>query len=80
MYIAIIEVGNQRITCVHHIILADLNLMFINCYKLYIYIYMNQNLILFMRGKAISREPIIKGTSQLPNALKGTKIFPISQK
>ena len=41
---------------------------------------MNQNLILFMRGKAISREPIIKGTSQLPNALKGTKIFPMSQK
>ena len=27
----------------------------------------NQNLILFIRGKAISGEPIIKGTSQLPN-------------
>jgi hypothetical protein len=27
----------------------------------------NQNLILFMRGKAISGAPIIKGTSQLPN-------------
>ena len=27
----------------------------------------SQNLILFMRGKAISGAPIIKGTSQLPN-------------
>lgn len=27
----------------------------------------SQKLILFMRGKAMSGEPIIKGTSQLPN-------------
>ena len=27
----------------------------------------SQNLILFIRGKAISGAPIIKGTSQLPN-------------
>ena len=27
----------------------------------------SQNLILFMRGKAISGAPIIKGTSQFPN-------------
>jgi hypothetical protein len=27
----------------------------------------NQNLILFIRGKAISGAPIIMGTSQLPN-------------
>ena len=27
----------------------------------------NQNLILFIRGKAISGEPSIRGTSQLPN-------------
>jgi hypothetical protein len=27
----------------------------------------NQNLILFIRGKAISGAPIITGTSQLPN-------------
>lgn len=27
----------------------------------------NQNLMLFIRGKAISGDPIIKGTSQLPN-------------
>lgn len=27
----------------------------------------NQNLILFIRGKAISGEPIINGTNQFPN-------------
>jgi len=27
----------------------------------------NQNLMLFIRGKAISGAPIIRGTSQLPN-------------
>jgi hypothetical protein len=27
----------------------------------------NQNLILFIRGKAISGAPIIKGTNQFPN-------------
>jgi hypothetical protein len=27
----------------------------------------NQNLILFMRGKAMSGDPSIKGTNQLPN-------------